>query len=133
MHVLMELDLTLYLILFLIAGSSGLLVRLDQWVAGDFFHPKTDSGKLDINKSFWSYILTFIMSGLAGMMVSIGLGYFIEQRDTNIMLFSAIMIGAVGRTIFYRLVDWVQTRLEDALNSEKNFSQKNQNNNKKGK
>ena len=53
MHILLEIDLSLYVLLFVIAGASGLLVRIDQWVEGDFKHPQTDSGKLDFLRSFW--------------------------------------------------------------------------------
>lgn len=113
MHILLEIDLSLYMLLFFVAGSSGLLVRIDQWVEGDFKHPQTDNGKLDILRSFWSYILIFILSGLAGTIVSAGTGYFLENRDSNIMLFVAVMIGAIGKLIFYKLVEWVHAKFDD--------------------
>jgi membrane protein DedA with SNARE-associated domain len=113
MHILLELDLSLYLLLFFVAGSSGLLVRIDQWVEGDFKHPRTDSGKLDIFRSFWSYILIFILSGLAGTIVAVGTGYLLENRDSNILLFVAVMIGAIGKLIFYKLVEWVHSKFDD--------------------
>ncbi len=113
MHILLELDLSLYLLLFFVAGSSGLLVRIDQWVEGDFKHPINDSGKLDIFRSFWSYILIFILSGLAGTIVAVGTGYLLENRDSNILLFVAVMIGAIGKLIFYKLVEWVHRKFDD--------------------
>ena len=114
MHILLELDLSLYLLLFFIAVVSGLIVRLDQWVEGDFKHP-TKNGKLDLIRSFWSYILLFILSGLSGTIVSIGIGYLLKTRDTNIMIFSAIMIGSVGKLIFYKLVEWVHEKFDDNI------------------
>jgi membrane protein DedA with SNARE-associated domain len=117
MHILLGLDISLYILLFVVAGASGLLVRIDQWVEGDFSHPTTDAGKIDLFKSFWSYILTFILSGLAGMMVAIGTGYLLENRDTNIFIFTALMIGAIGKLIFYKLVEWVHTKFEDNISS----------------
>jgi hypothetical protein len=124
MHILLELDISLYILLFCVAGISGLLVRIDQWVEGDFLHPKTDSGRLDWMRSFWSYILTFVLSGLAGTIVSIGAGYLLENRDSNILLFVAVMIGAIGKLIFYKLVEWVHNKFDD------NVSTKNQKNSK---
>ncbi len=115
MHILLEIDLSLYMLLFFIAGSSGLLVRIDQWVEGDFSHPKTENGKVDIIRAFWSYILIFILSGLAGTMVAVGTGYFLENRDSNIMIFVAIMIGAIGKLIFYKLVEWVHNKFDDSI------------------
>ncbi len=117
MHILLELDLSLYVLLFFIAGASGLLVRIDQWVEGDFSHPRTDSGGLDIIRSFWSYVLIFTLSGLAGAMVAIGAGYLLENRDTNVLLFIAVMIGAIGKLIFYKLVEWVHLKFDDNVNS----------------
>lgn len=117
MHILLEIDLSLYMLLFFIAGSSGLLVRIDQWVEGDFAHPKMENGKVDIIRAFWSYILIFILSGLAGTMVAVGTGYFLENRDSNIMIFVAIMIGAIGKLIFYKLVEWVHNKFDDNVSS----------------
>lgn len=122
MHILLEIDISLYLLLFFVAGSSGLLVRIDQWVEGDFSHPTTDAGKLDILRSFWSYILIFILSGLAGTMVAIGTGYFFENRDSNILLFIAVMIGAIGKLIFYKLVEWVHNKFDDNISAKANKS-----------
>lgn len=113
MHILLELDISLYVLLFLIAGISGLLVRIDQWVEGDFIHPKKENGKIDLAKSFWSYVLMFILSGLSGTIVSIGIGYFLENRDSNVLIFVAIMIGAIGKLIFYKLVEWVHNKFDD--------------------
>jgi hypothetical protein len=117
MHILLELDLSLYLLLFFVAGSSGILVRIDQWVEGMFSHPTTTTGKVDVIKSFWSYVMIFVLSGLAGTIVSIGTGYFLQNRDTNIMLFVAIMIGAIGKLIFYKLVEWVHKKFDDNVNT----------------
>lgn len=117
MHILLEIDISLYILLFCVAGISGLLVRIDQWVEGDFSHPVTDSGKLDLMRSFWSYVLTFILSGLAGTIVSIGGGYLLENRDSNILLFIAVMIGAIGKLIFYKLVEWVHNKFDDNINT----------------
>lgn len=117
MHILLELDLSLYVLLFVIAGASGLIVRIDQWVEGDFSHPTTESGKVDLLRSFWSYILIFILSGVAGTMVAVGIGYLLENRDSNILIFVAIMIGAIGKLIFYKLVEWVHIKFDDNINS----------------
>lgn len=122
MHILLEIDFSLYLLLFIVAGTSGLLVRIDQWVEGDFKHPKNIHGKLDIWRSFWSYILTFILSGLAGVIVSVGSGYFFENHDSNILLFIAIMVGAIGKLIFYKLVEWVHNKVDDNVYSKKEIS-----------
>jgi hypothetical protein len=110
-HILLELDLSLYLLLFVVAGSSGLLVRIDQWVEGNFVHPKKGD-EIDLTKSFWSYILLFILSGLAGTIVSVGAGYLLEFTDYNLMLFTAVMIGAIGKLIFYKLVTWVHNKFD---------------------
>lgn len=128
MHILLEIDVSLYLLLFVIAGSIGLLVRIDQWVEGDYTHPKTEAGKIDIWRSFWSYTLTFILSGLAGVIVSIGSGYFLETHDSNILLFIAIMVGAIGKLIFYKLVEWVHDKFNQNINNKKDI-----NNNRRGK
>jgi len=122
MDILLEIDFSLYLLLFIIAGTSGLLVRIDQWVEGDFRHPENTHGRLDIWKSFWSYILIFVLSGLAGVMVSIGSGYFFENYDSNILLFIAIMVGAIGKLIFYKLVEWVHNKIDDNVYSKKEVS-----------
>lgn len=122
MHILLEIDFSLYLLLFIVAGTSGLLVRIDQWVEGDYNHPQNNHGKLDVWRSFWSYILTFTLSGLAGVMVSIGSGYFFENHDSNILLFIAIMVGAIGKLIFYKLVEWVHTKIDDNVYSKKEVS-----------
>lgn len=119
MHVLLEIDVSLYLLLFVIAGCSGLLVRIDQWVEGDFSHPRNDSGKLDIWRAFWSYILIFVLSGAAGTMVAMGTGYFLENNDPNILIFVAIMIGAIGKLIFYKLVEWVHDKFNDNVSTKK--------------
>lgn len=113
MHILLELDLSLFVLLFFVAGISGLLVRIDQWVEGDFTHPKKNGGKIDWMRSFWSYILIFVLSGLSGTMVSVGIGYFFELADTSVLLFSAVMIGAVGKLIFYKLVEWVHNKFDE--------------------
>jgi len=131
MHILLGIDLSLYLLLFFIAGSIGFLVRIDQWVEGSFKHP-TDSitGKLDILKSFWSYVITFILSGIAGTMVAIGSSYFLERHDTNIMIFSAITVGAIGRLIFYKLVEWVHEQFDNNVKlSHKNRATNGENSN----
>lgn len=112
MHILLEIDLSLYLLLFVMAGASGFLVKIDQWVEGDYSHPVNSSGGLNLLKSFWSYILTFILSGVAGTMVAIGTSYFLTSHDTNLMIFSAITIGAIGRLIFYKLVEWVHNKFD---------------------
>ena len=117
MHILLELDISLYILLFCVAGISGLLVRIDQWVEGDFSHPTKDSGKLDLMRLFWSYILIFVLSGLAGTIVSIGAGYMLENRDSNILLFIAVMIGAIGKLIFYKLVEWVHSKFDDNMST----------------
>lgn len=113
MHILLDIDLSLYLILFIIAGASGLLIKIDQWVEGNVKHPTHSTGKLDFFKSFWSYVLTFILSGLAGAMVAVGTSYVLEKHDTNIMIFTAITIGAIGRLIFYKLVEWVNEKFDN--------------------
>ena len=122
MYILLEIDFSLYLLLFIVAGISGLLVRIDQWVEGDFKHPQNTQGNVDIWRSFWLYILTFILSGLAGVIVSIGSGYFFENHDSNILLFIAIMVGAIGKLIFYKLVEWVHNKFEDNVHSNKDFN-----------
>jgi hypothetical protein len=113
MHILLEIDLSLYLLLFVVAGLSGFLVKIDQWVEGDYNHPTRSTGRLHISKSFWSYVLTFVLSGIAGTMVAIGGSYFMTSHDTNIMLFSAITVGAIGRLIFYKLVEWVHDKFDN--------------------
>ena len=115
MHILLELDLSLYFLLFFVGGLSGILVRIDQWVEGMFSHPTTTSGKLDVIKSFWSYVLIFVLSGLAGTIVAIGASYGLQNRDSNILLFIAVMVGAVGKLIFYKLVEWVHKKFDDAV------------------
>lgn len=117
MHILLEIDLSLYFLLFFVGGASGLLVRIDQWVEGDISHPKNKNGNIDLLRSFWSYILIFIMSGLAGTMVAVGASYILENRDSNIMLFIAIMIGAIGKLIFYKLVEWVHAKFDDNVSA----------------
>ncbi len=115
MHILLELDLSLYFLLFFVGGVSGVLVRIDQWVEGMFSHPTTPSGKLDVIKSFWSYLLIFVLSGLAGTIVAIGASYGLQNRDSNILLFIAIMVGAIGKLIFYKLVEWVHKKFDDTV------------------
>lgn len=128
MHILLEIDLSLYLLLFIVAGASGFLVKIDQWVEGDYSHPvHSTTGKLNLLKSFWSYILTFILSGFAGTMVAIGTSYFLVSHDTNIMLFSAITVGAIGRLIFYKLVEWVHNKFDQNVTSTHRLSGNNQN------
>jgi len=121
MHILLELDLSLYLLLFIIAGISGLLVRIDQWVEGDFTHP-TKNNKVDKLKFFWSYVLLFILSGLAGAIVSIGSGYLMSIRDSNILIFVAVMIGSIGKLIFYKLVEWIHNKFEDNVYGKSTYS-----------
>jgi hypothetical protein len=123
MHILLDLDVSLYILLFFIAGTIGLVVRIDQWVEGDFSHPIKENGTLDILRSFWSYVLTFLLSGLSGAIVSIGTGYILENKDTNIMIFTAVMIGAIGKLIFYKLVEWVHFKVDDVLTPKKNNNQ----------
>lgn len=115
MHILLELDLSLYFLLFFVAGLSGILVRIDQWVEGVFSHPTTTTGKLDMLKSFWSYVLIFVLSGLAGTIVAIGASYGLQNRDANILLFIAVMVGAIGKLIFYKLVEWVHKKFDDTV------------------
>ena len=115
MHILLELDLSLYFLLFFVAGMSGILVRIDQWVEGVFSHPTTASGKLDMIKSFWSYVLIFVLSGLAGTIVAIGASYGLQNSDANILLFIAVMVGAIGKLIFYKLVEWVHKKFDDTV------------------
>lgn len=124
MHVLLEIDIALYLLLFVIAGASGLLVRIDQWVEGTYNHPKKDTGTIDMWRSFWAYILTFVLSGLAGTIIAIGSGYFFKNDDSNILIFIAIMVGAIGKLIFYKLVSWVHAKFDDTINSKKYSSRK---------
>ena len=134
MHVFLEFDWQLFCWLFLLAGMTGLAVMVDRWVFGDALHPTHDNGVLNKNKSFWMYVLTFIMSGLSGLMVSIGTGYFLEHTDVVIMSFTAIMIGAIGRNIFYKLVDWVQVKLDEVLTPKKSYrtGSSNDKNNRRG-
>ena len=124
MHILLGIDLSLYVILFLLAGGVGFLVRIDQWASGDFVHPTKESGKLDILRLFWIYTLTFILSGIAGTMVSIGASYVLENKDSNILMFIAATIGAVGRLIFYKLVEWVHKKFDDSIGVGKNTTSK---------
>ncbi len=124
MYILLELNLSLYILLFIIAGTIGLVVRIDQWVEGDFTHPKNENGKLDILRAFWSYILIFILSGLAGTIVSIGSAYLMESHDSNLLIFVAIMIGAIGKLIFYKLVEWVHNKFDESLAARNNSGRK---------
>lgn len=103
------------MLLFFIAGCSGVLVRIDQWVEGHYTHPTTAEGNLDIIRSFWSYTLNFILSGVAGTIVAIGAGYLLENRDSNILIFIAVMIGAIGKLIFYNLVEWVHRKFDENM------------------
>lgn len=117
MHILLELDLSLYFLLFFVAGVSGVLVRIDQWVEGVFSHPTTPAGKLDMIKSFWSYVLLFVLSGLAGTIVAVGASYGFQSRDSNILLFIAVMVGAIGKLIFYKLVEAVHKKFDDTVST----------------
>lgn len=110
MNILLELDLLLILLLFTVAGTIGMLVRIDRWVEGHVDHPKSEDGKLEWVKVIVSYISTFILSGIAGAIVAMSTSYFSTQTDSNILLFIAIMIGAIGKLIFYNLVEWVHIK-----------------------
>lgn len=116
MNILLELDVYLILLLFTVAGSIGLLVRIDQWVEGHVIHPKSEDGRLEWVKVIVSYISTFILSGIAGTIVAMSASYFSTQTDSNILLFIAIMIGAIGKLIFYKLVEWVHIKFNTNFN-----------------
>lgn len=133
MHILAQLDLALYIVLFTIGAVCGVLVRLDQWVHGGVHHPKNDSGELDLNRSFWSYILIIMMSGLSGVMVPIGSTYIMGQLKIEILMFISAMSGSIGRFVFYKLIDWVQVKLDDALDTKKSYRSDNANNFKRRK
>lgn len=115
MHILLGLDLSLFALLFIVAGISGLIVRIDQWVEGDFVHPATETGNLDILRSLWSYVLLIILSGLAGAIVAVGASYILNSSDPNILMFIALMIGAIGKLIFYKLVEWIHNKFDDSV------------------
>ena len=118
MHILFEIDIYLYTILFVIAGITGLIVRIDQWVEGNINHPKKETGRLDLWKSIWVYILTFILSGLAGAIVAVASSYFITALDSNKLILIAIMVGAIGKIMFYTMVDFTHKKIETHLNKD---------------
>ena len=111
--IVLNIDLSLFMILFFIAGFTGFIVRIDQWIEGGIELPKNEKGKVSIFKMFVSLILVFIISGIAGLITSIGSEYFFDNIDTNILIFVAILSGAIGKIVFYKLVDLLYDKLEN--------------------
>lgn len=119
MELLLSIDLYFYIMLFIIAGFIGFIVRIDQWVEGIYTHPINKSGTLDLWRSFIGYILIFIFSGLAGAITSVASGYILEHNDLNIYIFVAITIGAIGKLIFYKLVYFVHEKFDNNIGDKK--------------
>jgi len=115
--IILNIDLSLFLILFFIAGFTGFVVRIDQWIEGGVEVPKNEKGKVSLFKMAVSLILVFIISGIAGLITSIGSEYFFDFVDTNILIFVAILSGAIGKIVFYKLVDMLYDKLENISNN----------------
>jgi hypothetical protein len=113
MMIILNIDVSLFVILFFIAGFTGFIVRIDQWIEGGIDLPRNDRGKISIFKIFISLILVFIISGIAGLITAIGSEYIFDNIDTNILIFVAILSGAIGKIVFYKLVDMLYDKLEN--------------------
>ena len=117
--IILNIDVSLFIILFLIAGFTGLIVRIDQWIEGGVELPKDSRGKVSIIKTILSLFIVFIISGIAGLITSIGSEYLIDDVDTNILIFIAILSGAIGKIVFYKLVDILYEKLENMSSNKK--------------
>ena len=110
MSVLIGLNIMLHIMLFTIAAVSGFLVRLDRWVDGDEPHPTKLDGSTDYLKTFFMYVLTFLISGAAGSTAAILFAQFSSKHDIEIMFFIAMTVGAIGRIFFYHAIDWIHKK-----------------------
>jgi len=117
--VVLNIDISLFLILFLIAGFTGFIVRIDQWIEGGVELPKNSKGRVSIVKIVLSLFIVFVISGIAGLITSIGSEYFIDNVDTNILIFLAILSGAIGKMVFYKLVDILYEKLDNMSSNKK--------------